>query len=227
MWCVTFPAGPWHTNCYLVAAQQPAGPTECVVIDPGVGATDQVNWLVNEHDLTIGGILLTHGHIDHVYAAETLCAEHDAAVWIHPDDEQLLTDPLAGLGPDAAALLESFHGSTTLTPPQRLVHLGHGDEVEMAAGLRFGVRHAPGHTRGSVLLSLEAEQTGSTPVTFTGDVVFAGSVGRTDLPGGDHDTLLRSISDQVLTLPADSALLPGHGPATTLAQERDNNPFFP
>lgn len=227
MWCVTFPAGPWHTNCYLVAARAGTAedPAPCVIIDPGVGAADPVRRVVAEHHARPEAVLATHGHIDHIYAAEELARELDLPVWIHPDDEHLLTDPLAGLGGDAAALLESFHGSTTLTPPPRVEHITAGADV-VAAGLSFATRHAPGHTPGSVLFTLDAAQTGQQPITFTGDVVFAGSIGRTDLPGGDTATLMTSLREQVLTLPADAALLPGHGPATTLAAERASNPWL-
>lgn len=221
MWCVTFPAGPWHTNCYLVA---PEAGAPCVVIDPGVGAADQVRQLIAQEKIDVAAIVATHGHIDHIYGAEELCRELEVPLWIHPDDEHLLTDPLDGLGGDAAQLLMSFHGSTTLTAPPQVEHLTHGQTLTLAE-LPFDQRLAPGHTAGSVLLTLTdvAEQ----PVTFTGDVVFAGSVGRTDLPGGDTDTLMTSVREQVLTLPTEAVLLPGHGPATTLAVERESNPFFP
>ena len=227
MWCVTFPAGPWHTNCYLVAAREgtPDERVPCVIIDPGVGAAEPVRKLLDEHHLEAVGVLATHGHIDHVYTAEELSRDLDIPVWIHPDDEHLLSDPLAGLGADAEPLLQSFHGSTELTPPSDVRHIAPGTDIELA-GFTFTTRHAPGHTRGSILFSLDAAQTGQVPVTFTGDVVFAGSIGRTDLPGGDTDTLMASLRDQVLTLPSDSALLPGHGPATTLAQEKSQNPWL-
>lgn len=227
VWCVTFPAGPWHTNCYLVAARAGTDddPQPCVIIDPGVGAAGPVRDIVAEHHVRPQAIIATHGHIDHIYAAQELAREFDIPVWIHAEDEHLLTDPLAGLGQDAAALLESFHGSTTLTAPPRVEHIAAGDDLTLAE-LTFATRHAPGHTRGSVLLSLGTQDTGQVPVTFTGDVIFAGSIGRTDLPGGDTDTLMASLREQVATLPADAALLPGHGPATTLAQELAQNPWL-
>lgn len=226
MLIASFPAGPWQTNCYLLARD---AATECVIIDPGVGAAETVRQVVAEHGLTPVGIIATHGHIDHIYAAEELSRDFGVPVWIHPADRHLLTEPLAGVGPMAADLLMQLHGSTTLTEPADVRELADGEHLELA-GIDFALSLAPGHTQGSVLLHTPYRapegETGPGSIVFTGDVLFAGSIGRTDLPGGDHQQLLASLRDKVLTLPDDAAVLPGHGPQTTIARERATNPFL-
>ena len=215
----TFPAGPWQANCYVVA-EDAGGP--CVVIDPGVDALGGVRRLLHEHDLTIAGVVATHGHIDHIASAGALADEAGVPVLIHPDDEHLLTDPLAGIGAEAAPLLEQLLGRTMLDAPRAVEHLTDRDTVHLA-GLGFGVDLAPGHTQGCCLLSLQTEDG---LVVFTGDVVFAGSIGRMDLPGGDEAAMKESLRNRVLTLPEQAYLLPGHGPATDMAHELARNPYL-
>lgn len=241
MFIASFAAGPWQTNCYLVSTVQPLGetdgsgtdtPRECVIIDPGVEAAELVEKVLAEQRLTPVAIIATHGHLDHIHAAEELCRRHGIALWIHPADRHLLTDPLAGIGQAAAPLLQQLNGSTTLTAPDRVEELSDGQQLTLA-GITFTVITAPGHTAGCVMLqtpypiggAAEAPE-GIDRVVFTGDVLFAGSIGRTDLPGGDHEAMLESLRTKVLPLVDTAVLLPGHGPQTSMAAERATNPYL-
>lgn len=221
MFLASFPAGPWQANCYLAA---PAAGAECVVIDPGVDAFDGVRAAVANHGLTPVGVLLTHGHIDHIASATRVADEWGVPAWIHADDRELLTDPVAGLGPSSAELLAQVLGDLDLAEPEDLRFFETGLDV---AGLSFEVIHAPGHRPGCVMLS--SRLTGHDQldaVVFSGDVLFAGSIGRTDLPGGDHAVMLDTLRGPVLALPDTAAILPGHGQQTVMARERATNPYL-
>jgi glyoxylase-like metal-dependent hydrolase (beta-lactamase superfamily II) len=225
-----FPAGPWGTNCYVVAT---APGTECVVVDPGKDSAGGVEQVVREHRLKPVSVLLTHGHIDHMWCVAPVAGAYDATAWIHPSDRHLLTDPMAGMSPETSAMLRG--AQYVFTEPARVAALGHGRSLQLA-GLEFVVDHTPGHTEGSVTFrtpydpSTGPGQGTSAPdvsqVMFSGDLLFAGSIGRTDLPGGDHPTMLRSLREKVLTLPDDIVVLPGHGEQTSIARERATNPFL-
>ncbi|WP_216217433.1 MBL fold metallo-hydrolase [Amycolatopsis aidingensis] len=216
MLVVGFPAGAFQANCYLLATG--AG-REAVIVDPGEGAADRIEQVLREHELTPAGVLATHGHFDHVYSAAVVADTYGVAVWIHPHDRVLLSDPLAGLGPELAA---AFGGSVQLTEPAEVAELAEG--VLELAGLRITVEHVPGHTPGSVLLRLDNTEGGR--LVLTGDTLFAGSVGRTDLPGGDPGALAHSLRTKLSVLADDTVVLPGHGPSSTIGQERRTNPFF-
>lgn len=216
----SFPAGPWQANCYLVAA---AAGEPCVVIDPGMGAGDSVQRIVTEQRLRVASVLTTHGHVDHVAAAAAIADRHSVEVLIHAEDQHLLTDPLAGIGAFAAPLLQGLFGSTTLKAPQRVSNYADADVLELA-GIRFTVQHAPGHTRGSALLGTHDES--GQPIVFTGDVLFAGSIGRTDLPGGDPQVMGHTLEAVVKALPDAALVLPGHGPHSSIEQERRSNPWL-
>ncbi|MFT4218032.1 MAG: MBL fold metallo-hydrolase [Micropruina sp.] len=221
MFLASFPAGPWQANCYLAAA---AAGAECVIVDPGVDAFDGVRDAVADHGLTPVGVLLTHGHIDHVASATRVADEWGVPAWIHADDRELLTDPAAGLGPSSASLLAQVLGEVELAEPDDLRFFESGLDV---AGLTFDVLHAPGHRPGCVMLSTRL--TGHDQldtVVFSGDVLFAGSIGRTDLPGGDHAIMLNTLRGPVLDLPDTAAILPGHGQQTVMARERATNPYL-
>lgn len=215
-----FPAGPWGTNCYVAAT----GPgTECVVIDPGKDATSGVEQVVREQKLKPVAVLVTHGHIDHMWCVAPVAGGYDATAWIHPADRHLLSDPMAGMSPEMSAML--LGGRYEFAEPDSVEELEDGQGLELA-GLRFEVDHAPGHTPGSVTFRSPYPAEEVSEVMFSGDLLFAGSIGRTDLPGGDHPTMLRSLRDKVLTLPDDIVVLPGHGEQTSIGRERATNPFL-
>lgn len=224
-----FPAGPWGTNCY-VAATAPGA--ECIVIDPGKDAADGVAQVVREHRLKPVAVLLTHGHVDHMWSVTPVAGSYDATAWIHPGDRHLLADPMAGMSKETASMM--LGGTYEFTEPDDVQELTDSQVMELA-GLEFVVDHAPGHTEGSVTFRtpwVSTDATGSTAepdvseVMFSGDLLFAGSIGRTDLPGGDHPTMLRSLTDKVLPLADDVAVLPGHGEQTSIGRERATNPFL-
>jgi hydroxyacylglutathione hydrolase len=218
-----FPAGPWGTNCY-VAATAPGA--ECVVVDPGKDAAPGVAEVVREHRLKPVAVLVTHGHVDHMWCVAPVAGTYDATAWIHPEDRHLLANPMAGMGPETTAML--LGGKYEFAEPDEVRDLNDGQELELA-GLRFTVDHTPGHTRGSVTFRSPYEEPGVTDISqvmFSGDLLFQGSIGRTDLPGGDHPTMLRSLREKVLTLPDDVVVLPGHGDQTSIGRERATNPFL-
>ncbi|WBB60450.1 MBL fold metallo-hydrolase [Streptomyces sp. WMMC500] len=213
-----FPAGAWGTNCYLLA---PAAGEECVIVDPGHRAADGVAEAVAKHRLKPVAVVLTHGHLDHVASVLPVCGAHDVPAWIHPADRYMLTDPEKALGLSVGAPLL---GDLTVGEPDDLVELADGAELELA-GLSLTVAHAPGHTKGSVTFRLP-EQPEVPQVLFSGDLLFAGSIGRTDLPGGDSAEILRSLARVCLPLDDSTVVLPGHGPQTTIGRERAGNPFL-
>ncbi|CAI9406062.1 MBL fold metallo-hydrolase [Nocardioides sp. T2.26MG-1] len=215
-----FPAGPWGTNCYVAAT----GPgSECVVVDPGKDAADGVAQVVREHRLKPVAVLVTHGHVDHMWSVAPVAGTYDATAWIHPQDRRLLSDPTAAMSPDTVQML--LGGGYEFAEPDDVRELSDGQVLELA-GLRLTVDHTPGHTRGSVTFRSPYDQQDVSQVMFSGDLLFAGSIGRTDLPGGDHAAMLRSLADKVLTLPDDVVVLPGHGEQTSIGRERATNPFL-
>jgi glyoxylase-like metal-dependent hydrolase (beta-lactamase superfamily II) len=234
-----FPAGAFAANCYLVA---PAPGEECVIIDPGQNAERGIEELINRYRLKPIAVLVTHGHVDHMWSVAPVCGAKGIPAYIHPDDRELLSDPAKGL--DLLAK-QQFLGGMTFSEPDEVKALNDGEIVTLA-GLDFSVGHAPGHTPGSVTFrsgeddelssfwpnSEDSTRAGRSKrrgfaldALFTGDLLFAGSIGRTDLPGGDHETILRSLA-RTLTLPDATVVLPGHGPTTTIGDERAGNPFL-
>jgi glyoxylase-like metal-dependent hydrolase (beta-lactamase superfamily II) len=211
-----FPAGSFATNCYIVA---PAAGAECVIIDPGQDAEAGVEELLREHRLKPVAVILTHGHIDHIWSVAPVCGARDVPAFIHPQDRGLLTDPARGL---SLSVGQQLFGGITFTEPDDVRELADGAVLELA-GLELTVDHAPGHTPGSV--TFRAPE-GDREVLFSGDLLFAGSIGRTDLPGGDHPTIMTSLSRVCLPLPDETVVLPGHGPQTTIGRERATNPFL-
>jgi hydroxyacylglutathione hydrolase len=221
-----FPAGPWGTNCYVVATGAGA---ECVVIDPGKDATAGVEEVVREHRLKPVSVLVTHGHVDHMWCVAPVAGTYDATAYVHPADRHLLTDPMAGMSRDTAAMM--LGGGFEFAEPDRVEELTDLQEIELA-GISFTVDHAPGHTPGSITFRTpyaagsQGRPVDVSEVMFSGDLLFAGSIGRTDLPGGDHEAMLRSLRDKVLTLRDDVVVLPGHGEQTSIGRERATNPFL-
>jgi len=215
-----FPAGPWGTNCYVLAT----GPgAECVVVDPGKDAADGVAEVVREHRLKPVSVLVTHGHVDHMWCVAPVAGTYDATAYVHPRDRHLLADPMAGMSPETAAML--LGGGYEFAEPDDVAELADLDTLELA-GLSLTVDHTPGHTEGSVTFRTPYGEQGVSELLLSGDLLFAGSIGRTDLPGGDHPTMLRSLRDKVLPLADDIVVLPGHGEQTSIGRERATNPFL-
>jgi hydroxyacylglutathione hydrolase len=204
----TFTAGPFVQNTYLAWR---TGSSKAVAIDAGTGATALVSTLQAE-SLELSAILLTHAHLDHIDGAAILKRHApDAPIYLHADDQLLY---------DNVALQASQFGVHVEALPKVDERYTHGDSVTFA-DMTFGVSHVPGHAPGHV--SLHVADAG---VAFVGDVVFQGSIGRTDLPGGNYQQLMRSIREHVMTLPDETRLFCGHGPDTTVRVERTTNPFI-
>jgi hydroxyacylglutathione hydrolase len=202
---VQIPNGQFVENCYFVIDEASGA---CAIIDPGEGA-GLIAQKLGAAGVRPVGIWLTHAHVDHVLGVPRLKAQTGAPVSLHPAD-RLLYDHV----PEQA--LAFGMRAEPLPVPDR--ELAHGDRLPVGA-LEFLVRHAPGHSPGSVVFE-------GNGVAFGGDVLFQGSIGRTDLPGGDFDTLLRSIERELLTLPDSTIVYSGHGPETTVGHERRSNPFL-
>ena len=202
---VTLPNGAFAENCYLVF--DPGHP-ETVIVDPGE-ETGLFLAEASRRGRTISAIWLTHAHIDHIQGVAEIKEATGAPVHLHPADRQLY-DRLPEQGLWLGLRLER--------PPAPDAELAHGQSLSLG-GSRLEVRHAPGHTEGHVVFVAETFVLG-------GDVLFQGSIGRTDLPGGHHDTLIASIHRELLTLPDGMVVYPGHGPSTTIGVERKSNPFL-
>ena len=222
----SFPAGPLQANCYVVSR----GPgTGCAFVDPGMDAMDGVHAVVAEHNLTPAAVLVTHGHFDHMWCVQDVAREYDCPVWIHPADRHLLGDPMAAISGESAAMLRMQVGLAEMpefAEPADVRDATDGTKIEVD-GLTFTVDHVPGHTPGTVVYRIDYD--GPEPVSelmFSGDFLFAGSIGRTDLTGGSHPQMQASLRDRVLPLADDIVVLPGHGPQTSIGRERATNPFL-
>ena len=201
------PVGPLQCNCSVIGDESTH---EGLVIDPGDNIEDVVS-IVRKHNLQIKQIVITHAHIDHVGGAMQLRAATGAPILLNQNDYALLK------------MLDAQAAWIGVAPPGK-VEIDHS--VAQADSIKTGslsadVIHTPGHTEGSICLYFPAEKK-----LIAGDTLFAGSIGRTDLPGGSFEKIIRSLHDKVLELPDDTVVIPGHGPLTTIGRERESNPFL-
>jgi hydroxyacylglutathione hydrolase len=226
--------GAWATNC-VVLGDRATG--EAVIVDPGQHGEQAVPLLLERVGLTASAILLTHAHLDHLWAAPALARALDVPVHLHPDDGWLWTRPEDAFGPQGAQLAAGFGFSGWDVDGIDLRPLADGQRLELA-GLRIDVRHTPGHTPGHVVFTTD-DLAGATlrldeqvldapgPVMLAGDLLFAGSIGRTDLAGGDPAAMARSLAACMAGCTDATLVIPGHGDATTIGVERATNPFLP
>ena len=202
---VAIPNGTFAQNCYLV---HPRGSSDAAIVDPGE-ESDRILAEASRRGLRLTAIWLTHAHIDHVMGIAAIKAATGAPIALHPADRPLY---------DNAPTQGRWFGLQIAPLPVPEVELRHGDVLTLG-DVTLEVRHVPGHSPGHVVFVAPG-------VVIGGDVLFAGSIGRTDLPGGDHEALLDGIRRELLTLPDATVVYPGHGPATTIGEERASNPFL-
>ena len=243
MLVITVPSRALDANCYLVAA----GPGQpALIIDPGLGTVEAAAEVVEHHRLEVRAVIASHGHLDHVHDAPQMCAKFDAPLWIHHADRHLLTDPWAGVDSDLRHMLEPAFAGRAWLEPDRVQEITDGvSSVGSLLGVGFEVilRHAPGHTAGSVLVDVAGapgqhsalltspdDDLSSfvccTRTVFTGDVLFAGTIGRTDFPVSSPQAMAQTLAMIRSEVPGESAILSGHGPATILSREFDTNPWL-
>lgn len=233
---LTVVAPVFGTNCYVVVGDDGT----CVIVDAGAGAAPGVRRVVSERGLTPVAVLATHGHVDHTWDAAELTSTYGVAFVLHAADAYRLADPFGTLGavgvshdangPLARALADIGTGPDSYRAPERVEPFGDApgpggrtaDVVLTLGGIRLVARHAPGHTEGSTLYLLEAEPA----VALTGDVLFAGSIGRSDLPGGDESVMAVTLREVVRALDPQTLVLPGHGPTSSVAAELRANPYL-
>lgn len=210
----------FETNCWILST---GANQECLIIDPGMAKPDLVAAImdkISKHDLKPVAVLITHGHIDHFFTLVPLTKATPLRTYISTQDRYLLSDPLKSLMQDGPTkhLIDSF-GPKDFKEPDEVIELADFQKFEIA-GLTIESILAPGHTKGSLMFEINDEQ------LISGDVLFAGSIGRTDLPTGSASDMRKTLKERVLTLPDHLNVLPGHGPQTTIANERRNNPYL-
>jgi glyoxylase-like metal-dependent hydrolase (beta-lactamase superfamily II) len=232
MFITGFPTGALACNCYVIAPHEGA---DAVIIDPGQRASRPLQQILDRHRLTPAAVLLTHGHIDHMWSAQKVADTYGCPVYIHPDDRAMLTDPIMDLGVagKAQSLLLGFGKRAVaafFTEPRQVVELTGDGELLDLGGIPVTVDHTPGHTPGSVVFRVGAHERGDGGISpasaFTGDTLFKGAIGRSDLLGSSGRQLLTSIVTKLLVLDDDTVVLPGHGEKSTIGLERRTNPFL-
>ena len=207
----SFVLGAYQTNCYILRRSGIA--EDCLIVDTGLEAGELIDFL-ERHKLSPVAVVLTHGHADHVTGLAALCKSYpDIKVYIHKLDAEMLTGPQS----DILALAGQLCGTSDTVEADFLIEEG---SVIEQAGIKLKVLHTPGHTPGGVCLYSKDER-----IVFVGDTLFADSVGRVDL-GGNMAQLIKSIREKLLTLPDETIVYPGHGPVTTIAEEKAHNPFL-
>ena len=212
-----FPAGMLACNCYVLAQRQGS---DAIIVDPGQRAMGTLRRILDENRLTPAAVLLTHGHIDHIWSAQKVADTYGCPAFIHPEDRFMLTDPIRGFGPRIGQM--AF--GALFREPRQVVELDRDGDTLDLGGIAVTVDHTPGHTRGSVVFRVDAARRTRRRVAFTGDTLFKQSVGRTDLPGGSGRDLLDSIITKLLVLDDDTLVLPGHGESSTIGARAPHQP---
>jgi len=209
----SFAAPMFATNCWVLATEPGS---ECVVIDPGMPDVSlQLEAMLQQHNLKPVAVIATHGHLDHTFSIQPIADGYAIPTYIHSEDRAYLSSPEKLLGAEFAATVSAMDFSE----PAEVRELRNGEVVELV-GLTFKAIHAPGHTRGSLMFEV------SDQVLVSGDVLFAGSIGRTDLPTGSAKEMEETLRKKVIPLSDHLQVLPGHGSRTTMAYERKTNPYL-
>jgi len=208
-----FPAQMYATNCWVLATGEGS---ECIVIDPGMPDVSlELAELLSKHRLKPVATLLTHGHLDHTFSVVPICDGYGIPAYIHSEDRNLLINPSAAVSAEFRTTLSGM----SFSEPKEVKELKSGEEFELV-GLKIKAIHSPGHTRGSLMFLVDGE------TLLSGDVLFAGSIGRTDLPTGSNSDMQKTLINKVLSLSDQIRVLPGHGPETKIGFERKNNPYL-
>jgi len=208
-----FPAQMYATNCWVLATGEGS---ECIVIDPGMPDVSlELADLLSKHRLKPVATLLTHGHLDHTFSVVPVCDGYGIPAYIHSEDRSLLLDPAAAVSPEFRTTLAGM----SFSEPKQVHELESGEEFELV-GLKIKAIHSPGHTRGSLMFLVDDE------ILVSGDVLFAGSIGRTDLPTGSSSDMQKTLVKKVLPLDDEIRVLPGHYQETKIGFERKNNPYL-
>lgn len=209
----SFAAPMFATNCWVLA---PGPGSECVVIDPGMpDVSGQLQEILQRHNLKPVAIIATHGHLDHTFSIQPIADGYSIPAYIHSEDRAFLASPEKLHGAEFKATLSGMR----FVEPAEVRELRNGDLLDLV-GLSFKATHAPGHTRGSLIFEVSDE------VLISGDVLFSGSIGRTDLPTGSAKDMEETLRKKVVPLSDHLRVLPGHGPETTMAHEKKNNPYL-
>ena len=213
MLVTNFQAQAFATNCWILSTGRGR---ECIVVDPGMpNVSEELAEKLREFDLKPVAVLVTHGHLDHTFSVQPICDGYEIPAMIHSDDRELLLHPERAHGAEFIAQLSGIKWEE----PREIVELKDNQHFELV-GLKFRAIHSPGHTKGSVMFEVNSE------ILISGDVLFAGSIGRTDLPGGSWSAMQKSLREKVLPLPDVMQVLPGHGPETSIGRERKYNQFL-
>ena len=214
----------YQTNCWVIA---PAFGSECILVDPGIAIpslTPAINDVLQRHSLKVGAVIITHGHLDHTFSLISKIEDFvDIDCFVHEADRDLLSYPERAMGPQSKALVEELRSSAALSDefrePNSTFSINDGEHISLGE-MKAVFRHAPGHTPGSVVVVINDE------VVVSGDVLFKGSIGRTDLPRGSLSDMERTLREKISTLPADLRVLTGHGDETSIREELRSNRFL-
>jgi hydroxyacylglutathione hydrolase len=209
----SFVAPMFATNCWVIAAEQGS---ECIIVDPGMtDISAEIEMIVAEEGLKPVAALLTHGHLDHTFSVKPLADGYGIPAYIHPEDRRFIAEPAGIHGAQFAQTLAGMN----FAEPEKVELLKDGSLLNLV-GLSIKAIHAPGHTRGSLVFLINDD------TLLSGDVLFAGSIGRTDLPTGSSSDMEKTLKNKILTLDDSIRVLPGHGGETTIQYERKTNPYL-